>query len=257
MANEFKPTLSGGFPRDRTTNRSRYVNMGGFEITRATSVSLIELIRNRMASGRLTNLFFANSNFVVRCQGLRQQIDGSHHCLIVNDGIGVDIGAMLLGHPRFKENLNGTDFVPALLASTAGLRIFLYGGRSASVQGAREYLEHRGHQVVGVFDGYDSKSEDVREALRAATPDLVLVALGNPRQEAWILENSPELTPSTYIGVGALFDFMSGAMPRAPQWMRSVRMEWLFRLYKEPRRLVRRYTIDFLKFLYLCLSLKS
>jgi beta-1,4-glucosyltransferase len=85
----------------------------------------------------------------------------------------------------------------------------------------------------------------------------VLVALGNPRQEAWILENSPELTPSTYIGVGALFDFMSGAMPRAPQWMRSVRMEWLFRLYKEPRRLVRRYTIDFLKFLYLCLSLKS
>jgi beta-1,4-glucosyltransferase len=82
--------------------------------------------------------------------------------------------------------------------------------------------------------------------------EVVLVALGNPMQEEWILVNRQALDAKVVVGVGALFDFWGGYKPRAPQLVQRLRLEWLYRLCLEPRRLLRRYTLDILMFLLLC-----
>jgi exopolysaccharide biosynthesis WecB/TagA/CpsF family protein len=81
-------------------------------------------------------------------------------------------------------------------------------------------------------------------------PDVLLVALGNPMQEAWIADRLPALRVKVAIGVGALFDYLAGAVPRAPVWIRRLGAEWVYRLLMEPWRLWRRYVIGNPRFLF-------
>ena len=152
-------------------------------------------------------------------------------------------------------NGNGTDFTPYLLRQAhRPLRLFLLGGKSQVVGRAAEYARQQlGQEVVGVCDGYAGMSEiRLLERIERAKPDILLVALGNPVQEQWIMQHWEALNVSLVMGVGALFDFWAGAKPRAPRVVQSLRLEWLYRLCLEPRRLLRRYTVDIMRFLLYC-----
>jgi N-acetylglucosaminyldiphosphoundecaprenol N-acetyl-beta-D-mannosaminyltransferase len=94
----------------------------------------------------------------------------------------------------------------------------------------------------------------ILEEVKRWTPDLVLVALGAPKQELWIHESREALAPSVLVGIGATLDFMAGAVPRAPAWVSRSGLEWLYRLAREPRRLWRRYLIRDPRFLGVLLS---
>jgi len=109
--------------------------------------------------------------------------------------------------------------------------------------------------VVGCRNGYDQARDPQATiaAINASGANVLLVAMGNPEQEKWILHHYHELHVSLLAGVGALFDFWAGAKPRAPQLVRRLRLEWLYRLSLEPARLLRRYTLDIAVFLALCL----
>jgi exopolysaccharide biosynthesis WecB/TagA/CpsF family protein len=104
--------------------------------------------------------------------------------------------------------------------------------------------------VAGHHHGFISAGGEsaIVDLIREARADVVLVAMGNGLQERWIGRLVPDAACSAY-GVGALFDFLSGEAVRAPNWMRRVGMEWIFRLGREPRRLWRRYLLGNLKFL--------
>ncbi|MEO5758716.1 MAG: WecB/TagA/CpsF family glycosyltransferase [Mesorhizobium sp.] len=168
--------------------------------------------------------------------------------LILPDGVGVDLAAKLLYGAPFPDNLNGTDFVPAFLqASTRPLTVGLLGAtrvnaEAASVKLAALAVQHR---FVVIHDGYFSGSEETTVVDRIASlrPDVLLVAMGVPRQELWIARHIDASHCTLPIAVGALLDFLSGAVPRAPLWMRQLRLEWLFRLLVEPARLWRRYVV--------------
>lgn len=226
----------------------------GFRVERSTTASLIAELLRRKASNLGGALFFANSNFVLQCAPLSHRFAEKSGLMVVNDGIGVDVAALLTKQRPFSENLNGTDFVPALLrAGGGGFRVLLYGSQHSSLQGAAHQIRQWGNDVVGEFDGFSTHEEDLTRCLDESKPDLVLVALGNPRQERWILDHMDFYPHTQFIAVGALFDFLSGTVPRAPAWVRQCRFEWLYRLCREPRRLARRYTTDFVRFLLLCL----
>jgi beta-1,4-glucosyltransferase len=110
-----------------------------------------------------------------------------------------------------------------------------------------------GQEVVGVQDGYTPIAPDaLRAAIDQSGADIVLVALGNPLQEEWIRDNMHALNATLFVSVGALFDFLSGGVARAPGWVQRIRLEWLFRLLQEPKRMARRYSIDVFRFLMLC-----
>lgn len=174
--------------------------------------------------------------------------------LVLNDGVGMDLAARALGYGPFPDNLNGTDFVPALLQTCPRpLSLFLLGAKADVLRRAEAAIAQRypRHRIVGAHDGYfaDVDLPVVADAIVARQPDMVLCAMGNPRQEAVIAALAGRDAARVLIGVGALFDFLAEAVPRAPVWVRRLRMEFLYRLAQEPRRLGRRYTIEIVEFL--------
>ena len=179
--------------------------------------------------------------------------------LVFNDGIGVDIASAWIYGRRFPENLNGTDFTIEYLKQThRTYNIYLLGARRRIVTQAaiRLAAKFRRHKIVGYYDGYFKPSDTSRiiENIRRSGADLLLVGFGNPAQELWIAENLEKTGCRLGSGVGALFDFTSGAMPRAPEWVRRCRAEWAYRLSMEPGRLWRRYLVGNATFLYRLLN---
>lgn len=229
--------------------------IAGFPVMRTDAAGLSARLLAALQAREKVSLFFANTNLIVQCRALlpRMRDEG---VLVVNDGVGLDIAARLLGAPRFPANLNGTDFTPYLLKNAGRpLRLFLVGGKPEVLQKAAAHASsHLGAQVVGSCDGYQGmrSEQDLVATINRAAPDVVLVALGNPIQEDWILTHRERLDAGIAMGVGALFDFWAGDKPRAPQLVRTLRLEWFYRLCLEPRRLARRYTVDIVRFLAHC-----
>ena len=188
---------------------------------------------------------FCNAHTVNLASGDAEFREALKCATVLNDGVGLDIASKALFGTSFADNLNGTDFVPHLLGSAdKPLRVYFIGGaegvaEAASLAAASRYPQI---EVAGIAHGYfgDEESEKIIEEVRGSGANLVLVAMGQPRQEIWASRNFERIA-GPVICVGALFDFLAGRVPRAPAWMRKCRIEWAFRLVNEPRRLARRY----------------
>jgi N-acetylglucosaminyldiphosphoundecaprenol N-acetyl-beta-D-mannosaminyltransferase len=162
--------------------------------------------------------------------------------LNIPDGIGLVLAARLQGE-RLREHVQGTDLVLRLASALApsGSRWFLLGGMGDVSARAAAFLRSSfpGLRVVGAMPGDPSPAADaeVRAALRAAGPiDVLLVAYGAPKQERWLDRNLAALDIPIGIGVGGVFDYLSGDRPRAPPWVRRLHLEWLHRLITQPWR---------------------
>jgi N-acetylglucosaminyldiphosphoundecaprenol N-acetyl-beta-D-mannosaminyltransferase len=165
--------------------------------------------------------------------------------LVYCDGTGVQLGALLAGQ-QAPERMTGADWIDDLcqLAVREGLSLFLLGGAAGSADDAARALRHRypGLQIAGVAPGYDVTREAI-DRVNRVQPDILLVGMGTPRQEKWIHAHRAELHPPVVWAVGALFDFVSGRIPRGPRLLTEHGFEWLCRLVAEPRKLWRRYLI--------------
>ncbi len=201
------------------------------------------------AAGVRQRVVFVNAhcvNVAVADDSMRRALRGAD--LIYADGVGMAMAARLQGR-HLKHNVNGTDLFPCLCrhAAHAGVPIALLGAEPgvAEVCAAAARREHPGLRVVwchhGYFDPRDSAS--VIAELNRSGAGVLLVAMGVPRQERWIMEHADEIEVPVVMGVGGLFDFVSGRVPRAPKAVRRLRLEWLFRLSVEPRRLFGRYVL--------------
>lgn len=158
----------------------------------------------------------------------------------------------MLGRP-FPDKISGSDLVEPLAARAAkdGLSLFLLGAkegvgaRAASALSAR-YPTLRVAGVLAPPHGFDADTEHDRavvERVSAARPDIVLVALGAPRQERWMEAHRHALAPAVLLGVGATLDFLAGERVRAPRLVSELGLEWAFRLAQEPRRMAARYLV--------------
>lgn len=191
---------------------------------------------------------FANANCLNFAQTDSRVRSALGEALVLNDGIGVDLASRLLFGAQFPDNLNGTDFTPYYLQQTRhSFRLYLLGGRSGIAEKAAHYLSLScpRHSIVGCHDGYFRRTEDplVARAIRATQADVLLVAMGNPDQELWLRSNLAATGCRLGFAIGALFDFMAGEAQRAPSWVQAARLEWVYRLAHEPRRLWRRYVL--------------
>ncbi|UWQ16404.1 sugar transferase [Jannaschia sp. M317] len=166
--------------------------------------------------------------------------------VLLPDGIGIELAARMTGQ-KLTENLNGTDFVPALLkrAAQMGKSVYLFGGRPGTADAAASQLIHTipGLRIAGTRDGFAGAAdpEAVIADINESGADIVLVALGVPMQEIWLHRHAHRLNASLTLAVGALFDFLAGTVVRAPKPVRRAKMEWVWRLAQEPRRLANRY----------------
>ncbi len=177
--------------------------------------------------------------------------------LVLADGMPLIWASRFLGTP-LKEKISGSDFLVNFCPTAAkqGYRIFFLGGKDDAAEISASILRkrHPGLQIVGTssppfgFEQDPSANRRVIEEIAAAATDVVFVGLGTPKQEKWIYENRRLYGAPLSFPVGAGFDFLSGKRPRAPEWLRRLGFEWLWRLGQEPRRMFRRYLVRDLKF---------
>jgi N-acetylglucosaminyldiphosphoundecaprenol N-acetyl-beta-D-mannosaminyltransferase len=185
----------------------------------------------------------------------RQVLNGAE--LNVADGVGVTLAARLLGY-ALPQRVTGSDSIYRVAAHCAerGYRLYLLGGAPGVAQttASRLAAAYRGLQVAGTHAGSprSTDEDEIVARVRAAGPDVLLVAYGVPAEERWIARNRERLGVPVMIGVGGTFDFVAGVTRRAPVWMRRAGLEWLHRLLCEPWRWRRQLAL--LRFLRLVLA---
>ena len=160
--------------------------------------------------------------------------------VLLRDGVGIECFLRANGCPTGR-NMNGTDFIPKLAAGYAGRRVALFGTAEPWTGKAAAVLERLGCVVVSALHGFHLP-EVYLDTVAAARPELVLLAMSMPKQEqvaACIAAGSRE--PVLVVSGGAIADFLAGRFERAPKMLRQIRLEWLYRLALEPKRLASRY----------------
>ncbi len=207
-----------------------------------------------------SKIFFLNADCIYKAQHdieYRNILNSAE--LILPDGIGVKLITRLFGW-RMKDNCNGTDFSPLFMAKAAqhNYKIFFLGAKEGIAEKAAHNVSKHvpAIQIVGAQSGYFANNEAVIEKINSSKADILFVAMGVPLQEKWIYKNLDKLDVRLCLGVGALFDYLSGTLPRAPKFMRIIHLEWLWRISLEPKRMFRRYIIDGSKLFWLILKQK-
>lgn len=152
------------------------------------------------------------------------------------------------------ERVTGVDLFWELVKASHehDLRLFLLGGLPGAAERAAAQARAAWPRanICGIYCPHPARFEtsdeqkSIRDAVRAASPDVLFVALGAPKQEKWIHANKRLLNVPVSIGIGGTFELASGAVQRAPRWMQRAGLEWAFRVAQEPRRLFRRYFVD-------------
>ena len=253
----------------------KVLGIGFHNLSRAEAGRAIEELARAGVKAYVVKPYSEYMPPAARDASLREVLNGADLCLA--DGIGILWAAHYLSlsggplralaqlalslaalavnpkavrHP-LKENMAGVDLTDEMLTDleSARSRIFLLGGSEKEVHGARRWVEGRfpGLNVVGARNGYfDVEGEQNGEVLRTideAGPDVLLVAMGFPRQEKWIVANLPRLRVKVAVAEGGSFSFVSGGVSRAPRWLRRVGLEWLYRLLRQPWRVRRQLAI--------------
>lgn len=199
---------------------------------------LLDILDEQWGRRRL-RLAFANPEFVVESLRLPWLKDYLNECdYVLADGVGILWAAGRQRERALPERVTGTDFVPRLcqLAAERRLKLFFFGGRPGVADRAAMLLAdaHPGLQVVGTRAGFDFDSAEVVDAVNRSGADVLMVCLGNPLQENWILAHESELHTGLVFGNGGALDFYAGEVVRAPPAVVRVGLEWLWRLGQDP-----------------------
>lgn len=223
----------------------------GVRITDVTRSRAAQLIGQMLAAGDGTTraVFFANAhtlNLAAADAQFREVLNSADY--VFGDGTGVRCAARLQGI-RVRDNLAGTDLTPLVFETLAayGYRYFLLGGTEDTVRRAAEHAARTFHGWVlaGYHHGYihDARvCETVIQQINQARPHLLLVGMGNPLQERWIIQHRHQLQVPLCMAVGGLFGYWAGQLTRSPRWLRRLGAEWIGILCQQPHK-ARRYLL--------------
>jgi N-acetylglucosaminyldiphosphoundecaprenol N-acetyl-beta-D-mannosaminyltransferase len=164
--------------------------------------------------------------------------------VIIPDGIGTVVASKIIGKP-VKEKIAGIEVMEEIIkkCEKENKGVYLLGAKDDILQGCIDNLKnkHKNLNIVGSHNGYFdlNNCEEIIEDIQQKKPYALFVAMGSPRQDNFIINNMDKLTCKIFMGVGGSFDVFSGKINRAPKWMISLGLEWLYRVSKEPWRIKR------------------
>lgn len=242
------------------------VALFGMPITNVSMSEAIARIEGYILSGKSHQIATANLDFArnsLRDPYLQRII--CECSMVLPDGAPILWASKLFSAP-LRQRVTGVDLVPELakLSQEKGYGIFFLGSSDASSLAAAETLKERYPmmKLVGRYSPplaplHEMDHEDLLRRIRDAKPQIILVGFGNPKQEMWIHRHRDRLPAAVIIGIGGSLDMIAGKLRRAPRWIQTLQMEWLFRVAQEPIRLLPRYTHDtvaLIKFLPLGLA---
>lgn len=226
----------------------------GVTVSDLTASECLALLDDGLKRDQPLTVFYANAhsvNLTFSVPVFREILNAAD--ILYADGVGLELAARLHGL-KLRENLAGTDFLPTLLrwASQNGISLYFLGG-------TREVVRRAAHQAVGqngslrlsgYHHGFFQDDEAIIEDINIKEPLVLLVGLGSPLQERWVHDNRLRLKAKIVITVGGFFDFYSRSIKRAPGWVRRLRLEWLFRLLRNPVKMSGRYLVGVPLFLW-------
>ena len=240
---------------EQTRVKLRAFSLMGIRLNAITNPDLVRLIGETIESGE--SRVIANHNLHslylwCRDEKMNEFFSTADYAHI--DGMSVILLGRLAGLPLHAEDRAAyLDFLPLLLSEAAdrGWRIFFLGSKPGVAETAAEKLRSRYPRLKirthhGHFnpDRWGEENRAVLSEINAYGPHILMVGMGMPRQEAWILENRDEIFANVICPSGAIMDFVAGAKSTPPRWLGPLHIEWLYRLMTEPRRLSRRYLIE-------------
>lgn len=240
------------------------VRILGTRFAQTNMEDTLRAIEKFIANGRRSQVCITNAYSLVLMQKDTEFKDITNSAsLVVADGQPLVWISKLYGEP-ISERVAGADLVYEFSRRSAKKRhkLFFLGSNSTTLKKMVENLKKifPSLQIVGAYcppfkkQFFERENEKMISLINKVKPDVLFVGLGAPKQERWIWEHKDELQVSVSIGVGAAFDFVAGTVKRAPEWMQKCGLEWLFRLYQEPKRLWKRYLIGNTIFIWLVLK---
>ncbi len=237
-------------------NVADVIRVLGIRMHNLTMSEAIEDIIARLVGKEAGQVCFVNAdcaNISFRDADYRAVLNQA--AMTLADGIGLKLAGKLLGR-EIKQNVNGTDMFPRLCAAleNTGQGLYLLGAKPGVTEAVGDWIKQNypGVKLAGTRHGYFTPAEEpeVIRQIADSGASLLLVAFGAPRQDKWIHEHLQAIGVKVAMGVGGLFDFYSGNIPRAPQWLREMGLEWFYRFWQEPRRMWKRYFVGNAVFLY-------
>ena len=237
----------------RSVENSSRVEVLGVGVNPMTVEELQAEIKRLARSGKRGLVLNVNAHCLNLCyedQALRKFFNGAD--VIFCDGAGVMLAARILGgHIPARITYADWAWRLAAFAEAEGLSLFLLGARPGVAERAARRLKarHPALDISGVRHGYfdhaagSPENETVLQEIKGSRPDILLVGLGMPLQERWLMENRHRIEAGVALTGGAVFDYVSGELRRGPRFLTDNGLEWLARLLVEPRRLWRRYLL--------------
>ncbi len=213
----------------------RMAKLLGFEVNEFTLDEAVEFAKQNR--GQVVTINPEMIEYAKKKPEFAQIINQSD--LVIPDGIGVQIGLKILGYN--VRRIAGIEFARRMLDEMKGLPVALIGAKPHVIENAVKNLQTEidGLSIVYSQDGYFKDMQKVLEEVVASKPELVLVALGSPKQEIFIYELKSKLPNTLMVGVGGSFDVWAGEVKRAPEIYQKMGLEWLYRTVKEPKRFKR------------------
>ena len=221
---------------------SERVEILGVNVDSVTMAQAVECVENLIAAQKNSIVATANAEMLLRATNddeLKNILNAAE--LVVPDGAGTVWAARHLGY-EMPERVAGFDLVQELMkiSTSKGYKFFLFGSAPAIADKAKLKAEelYPNIKIVGTRNGYFTATDEpeIIAQIKNAKPDILLAALGVPKQEKWLAAHKDELNVPVSIGVGGTFDVMAGVVKRAPKWMQRAKLEWLFRAMLQPSR---------------------
>lgn len=232
------------------------VNIMGVGFDTLTLSQALDTAAGMVARGEGGYIVTPNPEIVYACrkdEALAGLLNGA--ALVVPDGIGIIHAARLLRTP-LAERVPGIELGEQLAAWMArhGKRLYLLGAKPGIAERAAENLQkaYPGLRIAGTHDGYFKEDAPVVEALRAASPDVVFVCTGFPKQERFMAAYTARLPHCVMLGLGGSLDVFAGEVRRAPAFFRKCGLEWFYRLLREPKRIGRMMKLPVFLWLAAC-----
>ena len=218
------------------------VEILGVKVDAVTMAQAVERVEDLIAEKNSSIVATANAEMLLNATHdaeLKKILNAAS--LVVPDGAGTVWAARHLGK-QMPERVAGFDLVQELMkiAPARGIKFFLFGAAPGIADKAKLKAEtlYPGIKIVGTRNGYFKPADEpeIISQIKNSQPDILLAALGVPKQEKWLFKYRDELKIPVSIGVGGTFDVMAGVVKRAPLWMQKARLEWLFRAMLQPSR---------------------
>jgi N-acetylglucosaminyldiphosphoundecaprenol N-acetyl-beta-D-mannosaminyltransferase len=255
---ERKPMAEGASGRRAAALPIERVRVLDVPISKVNNQQALALLTEFVRSGEPHLVVTADASGVVtaaRDAEFRAVVEGAD--LVTPDSTGILWAARRLGRP-LPERVSGVDLAERLceLAGQFGWGVFFYGAAPGVADEAARVMHSRfpGLRVAGTAHGFLNEREQAALEARIceSRPEILFVAMGIPRQEKWIWSRMTRLAVPVSMGVGGTFDVFAGRVNRAPIWMQRHGMEWLYRLWKNPRKISKVATLP--RFVLLVLS---